>query len=433
MIVVVGFSHRESQVELRERYAVPVDEQGPFLQSLRQQLGGGVALLSTCNRVELYAEVPNGVEPAALGDALVKALEARVPHAPGGDELADVVFRHDGQHAVRHAYRVASSLESMVVGEPQILGQFKEAYMRAESAGTLGPVLGRALRSALAAAKRVRSETQIGEGQVSISSVAVDLARGIVGELKERKVLCVGAGTMAEAALRAMHHEGARLTICNRGAEQRDALAEAFGGTAVALSELEGEMLAADVVIVSTGSPDYVVSYELAERVMKKRRGRTLFVIDIAVPRNVDPRVHALDDVYVYNVDDLERRVGDGAVRREGAVRDAERLLDEELSNWGAWVRELGAKDAVVRLRTRVDEVLKAELERSLAGKLKGLGPAERDAMRAMVDAMTAKITHGPITTLKAMAPEEQAHAAAVLSALFGLQAAPDSAREEAS
>lgn len=422
MISVVGISHQSASVALRERYAVPSDAQPAFVTELRESLGGaGVALLSTCNRVEVYVHNVAKLEQGELQARVVHALAARAQHGHAA-ELQEAVREAHGEAAVSHVFRVAASLESMVVGEPQILGQFKEAYAVAESAGTLSPVLGRALRAALAAAKRVRTETRIGEGQVSISSVAVDLARGIVGDLRGRAVLCVGAGAMAEAALRAMQHEGASLTVCNRGEAQRLALAQTFGAKAVALSELEEQMHSADVVIVSTGSADYVLGLDMAERVMRKRRGRALFVIDVAVPRNVDPRVHELEDVYVYNVDDLEQRVGDGTAQRETAVCAAEALLAQELGAWRSWLHQLGAKDTVVLLRARVDDVLHAELDRSLAGKLKHLGEPEREALKMMVVAMASKLCHTPISKLKTLEPDAQEQAAAWITELYELE-----------
>ena len=434
MITVVGISHRGTSVALRERYAVPADSQTEFLKSVQSALSGaGVALLSTCNRVEVYVHDGANVGADQVAGVVLQLLEAHAGLERDA-ELREAVYVHYGETAVRHAFRVAASLESMVVGEPQILGQFKEAHARAEASAMVGPTLGRALRAALAAAKRVRTETAIGEGQVSIASVAVDLARGIVGALRGRHVLCVGAGAMAESALRAMQHEGATITVCNRGEAQRTALAETFSARAVPLSELEIQMQSADVVVVSTGSAGYVLTLEMAERVMRKRRGRALFVIDVAVPRNVDPEVHRLEDVYVYNVDDLERRVDDGSARRGDAVQAAELVVDQEIAAWRTWVHELGAKEAVVLLRARVSEVLTAELERTLAGRLKGLAEPEREALRVMVDAMASKLSHGPISTLKGMPAEAQAGAVGLLTELFGLAAvSPNQSSERAS
>jgi glutamyl-tRNA reductase len=311
------------------------------------------------------------------------------------------LYDKSGDQAVRHIFRVAASLDSMVLGEPQILGQVKDAYEAAVAAGTLRSFLGRCVHRAFTVAKRVRTETALGAGTVSISSVAVDLARKIFGDLGNHTVLLVGAGEMAEAAARSLGKGARAIRVCNRSFERAAALAQQFGGGAAPLDQLEEELFLSDVVVTSTASRTHVVTRDMVKRAMKARKGRTLFFVDIAVPRNVEPDVHKIDNVYVYNVDDLEHEVAFGLKARQKEVAAADKIVEEELVQFEAWARGLNVQPTIVSLRAKTRGVLQAELERSLSGRLKHLTEGDRSALQQMIDSATNKLLHAPTTRLK--------------------------------
>ena len=407
MIVCVGFSHRNAPIEVRERLAFTENDLEQVLRDLlRHDLIGEAAVLSTCNRVEVYAALPRGLEgqPARLEEtalAITSLLEAR-----GGKEVRGSLGRVTGPLALRHLFRVASSLDSLVVGEPQILGQLKAAIQFASERRALGPVLGRALHRALHVGKRVRSETQIGEGQVSVSSVAVDLACQIFGDLSGRKALLVGAGEMAEAAAKLLVKEGAKLSIVNRSRERAARLADVVGGEPRDWASLPACLIEADIVVTSTSSPAFVVTEESMRVARKARRGRNLFLIDIAVPRDVDPAVNDLDGVYLYDVDDLSQIVNESLKGRAAEATRAETIVEGEVAAFESWRAEQAMTPAIIGLRAKTRAVLLSEMERSLSGKLKHLAPSDRESLMIMVDAATSKLCHRPSTRLKELATD---------------------------
>jgi glutamyl-tRNA reductase len=310
-----------------------------------------------------------------------------------------------------------------VLGEPQILGQVKDAHDAAVAAGALKGMLGRCVSRAFAVAKRVRSETAIGAGSVSISSVAVDLAQRIFGDLRDHAVLLLGAGEMAEAAARSLGKDARALRICNRSFERAAALAAAMHAAAVPWEGLEEELVSADVVVASTASRSFVVTRDMVKRAMRARRGRTLFFVDIAVPRNVDPAAHGIDNAYVFNVDDLEQEVARGMKARHAELEAAEAIVAEEVAQFHAWTRGLEVQPTVVALRARVQDVYAQELERTLSGRLKHLAEGDRAALARMVDGAVGKLLHGPTTKLKARAAEgeDAGELAAAIRLLFDL------------
>lgn len=406
MIALVGLSHKTAPIELREQLGGGSD----LLAGMLQRLSAAPELeeavfLATCNRVEVLGR-PIEDSPEAIAAALSamrRALAAAAARRERGDESALLphLYEKSGRDAVLHLFRVASSLDSMVLGEPQILGQVKEAYDAAQSAGTLHGVLGRSITHAFSVAKRVRSETKIGEGSVSISSVAVELASSIFGDLGDLSVLLVGAGEMAEAALRSLSKSARAVRVCNRNFERAAHLATQYGGSAAPLEALTEELVLADVVLVSTASPRYVITSELLTRVMKQRRGRTLFFIDISVPRNVDPALHGENNVFVYNVDDLEQVIAESQKNRGGEVARAHAIVDEEIERWESWRRGLELKPTLVALRERVKRTLYGELDRTLAGRLAHLPEADRAALAQMLESATNKLLHVPTQQLK--------------------------------
>lgn len=392
-LAVIGLSHRTSPIALRERLAVSGQVLMEELSSLAAEAGlEDALLLSTCNRVEIYAGI-DGVETLTR---VRRWLERKA-----GEPIEGYLYEHRGPSAVRHVFRVASSLDSMVVGEPQILGQVKEAYAAAKACGALGGLLDRCFTQAFGVAKRVRSETDIAAGSVSVSSIAGDLAKKIFGDLDDRRVLLIGAGEMGEQAAKHLRKSGASLYVVNRSREKADALAREHGGHARNLEELATELTHADVVIASTSSQRFVITPELMRGVIKARRHRPLFLIDIAVPRDVDPRVGDMDNVFLYDVDDLEKVAQENLSARQREADKAEQIVTLEVQAFEKWRRSNEVTPTIVALRDRVRSVLMAELDRTLP-RLDGVGDAHRQALERMVDAMTNKLLHRPISEMKA-------------------------------
>ena len=415
-LVVVGMNHRTAPVELRERLAVSPGDLHEAAASLRALPHVNEAMLvATCNRVEAYIATDRSA------DAAQSVREFFASRAPGAG-VSECLYEHRNEAAVRHLFRVAASLDSMVVGEPQILGQVKEAFAAARTAGTVGPALSRTLDKALAAAKRVRSETGIATGAVSVASIAVDLATQIFGDLKGRRMLLVGAGKMAMGAARSLGQKGAKLSIANRNYERAVELAKTRAADAHPLENLPLLLQHVDVVLCSTGASRYVLTLEMVQAAMKARKGRSLFLIDISVPRNVDPRVHGLDNVYLFDVDDLEREVARALGMRGGSLERAQTILEEELRAFEAEQKSGAIVPTVTAMRERFRMVARAELEKSLGGKLKHLGAPERQALESMVDAITNKLLHAPTSALRQGAStDEGAALAAIARVLFQL------------
>jgi glutamyl-tRNA reductase len=444
VILVVGLSHRTAPLELRERLAAGAsgfaDDGPPGMPARSRNLVvlarlvarselSEVMFLSTCNRVEVIAMAADDGSEMAL-QAIREEL-ARHGGLAREAELAPYLYDTRGDEAIRHIFRVAASLDSMVLGEPQILGQVKDAYDAAVAAGALKGRLGRCVGRSFAVAKRVRTETAIGAGAVSISSIAVDLARRVFGDLSDHVVLLLGAGEMAEAAARSLGRGARALRICNRNFDRAAALARVMHASAVPWEGLETELVQADVVVASTASAIPIVTREMVKRAMKARRGRTLLFADIAVPRNVDPAVHAIDNVYVYNVDDLEEQVARGMNARRGELDTAEKIVADEVAQFLTWSRGLEVQPTLVAMRAKVRATIFSELDRSLAGGLKHLA-ADRPALMQMADRIANKLLHAPTTNLKARASAEGDNAgelAAAVRFLFDLQEV-SSARE---
>jgi glutamyl-tRNA reductase len=393
-LLLVGLSHHTAPLEVREQLAVDASALPELLRQLRSHAALSEAMLiSTCNRVELYGSAESAPSSAR---AARDFLSARL----GGRDLSSHLYEHTGKAVAKHAFRVAASLDSLVVGEPQILGQVKDAFVLAETAGTIGALLGRCMHRAFAVAKRVRSETGIAAGAVSVSSIACDLAKSIFGELTGRRVVLVGAGEMSEGAAKALAQQGTLLSVVNRNQERARAVAETCGGEPREFEQLSQELIGADVVITSTSSPRYVITRELMQAVVKARRHRPLFLIDIAVPRDVDPRVENMDNVFLFDIDDLQQVANQNIAARKREAEQAERIVDEEVSAFEEWQRTLDLTPTLVALRERVRGVLRGELERTLP-RLKSLSEAEKKSLETMCDAMVSKLLHRPLTELK--------------------------------
>ncbi len=403
MLVIVGVSHRSAPLEVREALAFPRDALGAALARVREAAGLSEAMiLSTCNRVEVYGRDD---EPAG-SDALARFLAES--HGRPPEFLAPYLYRVEGEAAVRHAFRVAASLDSLVIGEPQILGQVKEAYQIAEEAQSLGSTLNALRNRSLAAAKRARTETGIGHNAVSISYVAVELARKIFGELKDRNVLLVGAGKMTELAAKHLVRSGARATVLGgRTFEKAEELAAALGGRAAPFESLRQELVRTDIVISGTGAPGIVIRREDVE-VARAGRRRPLFLIDIAVPRDIEASAGKLDGVFLYDIDDLKSVAEANLRERRKEAAAAEAIVEQEVREFLAWQKSLDAVPVLVELRRRAEEIRKEELARARK-RLGALTPEQEQALEAATTAMVNKILHPPTAALKEIARNGQA------------------------
>jgi glutamyl-tRNA reductase len=398
-IVLVGLNHKTASVEVRERLAFS-DE--ACAESLRVLVDGEIVreglIVSTCNRVEILAttkEQHGGEAAERLSHFLSSARSVPV-------ELFDGhLYTHADEAAIRHVFRVASSLDSLVVGEPQVLGQVRHAYSLAVEAGTAGKVLHRLVHSALHVAKRVRTETGIAANAVSISFTAVELGRKIFGSLKGATVLLLGAGEMAELAAQHLANAGAsRILVANRTYEAAQALAIKFGGEAVELSTLEEHLAEADIVICSTGAPNYIITPEMAERARASRRNRPAFFIDISVPRNVDPAVGKIANLFVFDVDDLEAVVASNIREREREAERAELIVESEVMQFQQTLRNLDIGPAVGALKDKLRRIAHDEFERQRA-RLGPLTPEQEKAIEEMLMSAVNKISHPVIHRMR--------------------------------
>jgi glutamyl-tRNA reductase len=398
-IVLVGLNHKTAPVEVRERLAF-TDE--ACADSLRALVDGEVVreglIVSTCNRVEVLAAAA-GQKGADAAECLSRFLSS-VRGVPA-ETFIGHLYTHADEAAVRHVFRVASSLDSLVVGEPQVLGQVRHAYSLAVEAGTAGKVLHKLIHQALHVAKRVRNETGIAASAVSISYTAVELGRKIFGSLKGATVLLVGAGEMAELAAQHLSSAGAsRVLVANRTYETAQRLAVKFGGEAVEFAALEEHLGEADIVICSTGAQSYIITTEMAERARQSRRNRPAFFIDISVPRNVDPAVAKLGNVFVFDVDDLEAVVASNIREREREAERAELIVESEVMQFQQSLRNLDMGPTVGALKEKLRRIAREEFERQRA-RLGPLTPEQEQAIEAMLMSAVNKISHPVINRMR--------------------------------
>jgi len=402
-LLLVGLSHHTAQVDLRERFAV--DDAEPLLDKL--VAGDEVEeafLLSTCNRTELLV-VTRQLEAARHRLHSLFTGEMAAGRADAA-ELEDVLYEHADSEAMRHLFRVAASLDSMVVGEPQILGQVKEAYRVAAACGATRVVLGRLLDRSLATAKRVRSETRIAERPVSVARVAVDLAGQIFESLEGKRGLLIGAGDMGAIALEALHAQGLQeLDVANRTPQRGAELAERFGARAHGLDRLPELLRAADVVLLSVGGAAPLLTPELVAEAMRGRGHRPMFVIDIGVPRNADPAVNEMQGIYLYDLDDLDAVAASNVEQRRREMDLAEVIIHEEQQRFDGWMAALRAVPTIKHLRARAEAVRRAELLR--AGRKLELNDEQREGVEALTRAIVNKLLHAPVSRLRAGGEEE--------------------------
>jgi len=415
-ILVVGLNHRTSPVELREKLAfTPQEALGAYERFLDYHLVREVMVLSTCNRVEVYSWAHRGGEEHILSTLEdLKGVKR--------EELQAVTYVYNGREAVKHVFRVASSLDSMVLGEPQIVGQVKEAFEAALASDATGVILNQLMKKALSVSKRIRTETGIGESAVSVSYAAVELARKIFGDLEKKRAMLVGAGEMAElAAQHLVSHGISRLTVVNRTFTRAQELAERLHGEALPMENLASELVDADIIITSTGAQDYIITRDMVQKVMKDRKMKPMFFIDIAVPRNVDPQVERVENVYSYDIDDLEQVVEENRKRREKEAWKAEKIVDEEVENFLHWLKSQEVVPVIVSLRNWCEEIRKRELEKSL--QRLNLNGKEAKALEALTSAIVNKILHPPLSYMKHAASKgEGERVAKLVKELFALE-----------
>ncbi len=422
-LLLAGVNHQTAGVALREKLCTLLPEPKecyPLLLSypeIQETL-----FYTTCNRVEVLCVTGAGEDAAQA----LAAFFARHPEV-SPEDLADSLYLFRDQDAVRHLFRVAASLDALVVGEPQILGQVKEAYRQATRHQATGAILNRLLHKTFSVAKRVRTETGIGDHAVSVSYAAVALGKKIFGDLKGKKVLLLGAGEMAELALEHLKGQGAGgVVIANRTLERGLRLAERFGGEAVSLEELEAQLLFADIVLSSTGSPAYLLTREQVKQAMRRRKQRPLFLIDIGVPRDLDPGINDLDNVYLYNIDDLKEVVEENRERRQEAAIQAERLVAAETLKFMDWLKTLEVYPTIISLREKAQAICQAELKKTL-GHLGPLSPEQEQALEVLTESITNKLLHDPIVFLKGNHHRKRGEAElALVRRLFNLD--PESA-----
>ncbi len=396
-ILVLGVNHKTAPVAVREKLSFSEDCASPPVRQIKEIPGcGECCFLSTCNRVEVMFV-------SDQQDSAIRAIRQFLfANADLSDEEAiQYSYLHQGEAAIAHLLRVAASLDSMVVGEPQILGQLKQAYRDAAELKCTGIVLNRLLDKSFSVAKRIRTETNIGGSAVSISYAAVQLAKKILGKLNDKTVLVVGAGEMAELAAEHLIGQGiAEVVVANRTLERAVNLARTFNGRAVSLDELLPQLAEVDILISSTGSRDLILRKEEVKPIMKQRMNRPLFLIDIAVPRDLDPALNDIDNVYLYDIDDLTNVVEVNKAERDIAAKSAERIVSEETLKFMQWLEGMQVSPTIATLRKKAEEIREKELEKTLAS-LKDLSEKEKKSVESMAGAIINKILHAPIIFLK--------------------------------
>jgi glutamyl-tRNA reductase len=408
-IYALGLNHQTAPLAVRERVVFHVERLRDALGEVKRNLAAEAAILSTCNRTELYLE--NG-EPAAVADWLAQY------HSVAPAELSPYLYTLPGDRAVRHAFRVASGLDSMVLGEPQILGQMKEAARAAESAGTLGTVLHRLFQRSFAVAKEVRSTTQVGAASVSMAAAAVKLAARIFPSLREQNVLFIGAGEMIELCATHFAAQGpARIAVANRTVERAGKLAARFNGRAIELKSLAEQLHEYDVVVSCTASSLPILGKGLVERALKQRRRRPMFMVDLAVPRDIEPEVAELGDVFLYTVDDLAGIVSANLDARRSAVDQAEAIIDVQVSQFMHWMEVRESVPLIRALREGAETMRREEVTRALKCLERGDDPAQ--VLESLSQGLTNKLMHAPTEALNQSAGEERRLLAEALARLY--------------
>ncbi len=401
-VVAVGVNHKTAPVEVREKLALSSDCQKALVEIKNIEGCKECCVLSTCNRVEIIFVANNPEAPRNVRNYLF--LKSSLSEA----ESEKYSYTYKANDAVTHLYRVASSLDSMVVGEPQILGQLKDAYREATEGKTVGVILNRLLNKSFSVAKRIRSETNIGGSAVSISFAAVELAKKIFGSLNDKRVLLVGAGEMAELAAQHLINQGIeQVVVANRTFERAVKLARSFNGKAVSLNELVPQLEEVDILISSTGAPDLVLRKDDVKPIMRQRMNRPLFLIDIAVPRDLDPLLNDLDNVYLYDIDDLKNVVEVNKAERSKEADKAERIVAEETMKFMQWLDGMEITPTITAIRQKADAIRNAELAKTMPN-LGEMSAKEQKSIEAMTNAIVNKMLHDPMMFLKKVAGSDK-------------------------
>jgi len=396
-VFVVGLNHKTADVDVREKLAFNGSKLEEGLMRFRKLPEVQEAMiLSTCNRVELYANVSDTIKAIESIKTFLSEF-----HNINKRSLDNALYIHDDVNAVRHIFRVASSLDSMVIGEPQILGQLKDAFELALEKKTTSIVLNKLMKKAISVAKRVRTETRIAENAVSISFAVVELAKKIFTDLSKRVFMLLGAGEMAELAARHLISNSVKeVVVSNRTYERACELAKEFNGKPVRFDEFINEMGSADIIICSTGASDYILKKSQMQKVMKDRKQRQVFIIDISVPRNIDPEINDLDNVYLYNIDDLQGVVDENIFERQKEAEKAEKIIEEEVETYLKWQSSLDSVPTIVALREKAEEIKREELDK-LLNKIPWIGEKDKEAIEYMATAIINKLIHPPTMALK--------------------------------
>jgi len=397
MILLIGLNHKTAPLAVREKLFAGCEEKQNLLSDVLLMPGvQEVLYISTCNRVELVC-VMDGEKETIQG-------AKRFLSQSGGltdQEVADCLYVYRDAEAIRHLFRVTASLDSLVMGETQILGQVKEAYRQALAQNATGLVLNRLLHRSFRTAKRVRTETSIAANPVSVSFAAVELAKKIFGSLDGKKIVLIGAGEMAELTGTHLIGNGAEeITVANRSEAQGIALAEKFHGRAILLDDLDAALIDADIVISSTGAAKHIVTEESIRQSMRKRKNRLLFLIDIAVPRDIEPSAESIENVYLYNIDNLQDIVDENMKGRKKEALKAEAIVEEEVIYYNSWIKELEAVPTIVSLRAKAEGIVRQELGKSI-GWMQKLSEADREKVDNLVQSVVNKILHAPVAVMK--------------------------------
>lgn len=394
---VIGLNHKTADVNVREKFAFNGPKLIEGLLAFKELSEVKEALiLSTCNRVELYANVRDVSKATESIKSFLSSF-----HNLDREALDRALYIYEDIDAVRHIFRVASSLDSMVVGEPQILGQLKDAFELALEKKTTGILLNKLLKKAISVAKRIRTETKIAENAVSISFAAVELAKKIFSDLSKKTFMLLGAGEMAELAAKHLINSGVKdVIVSNRTYERACELAEEFRAKVVRFEEFISEMIRTDILICSTGAPTYVLTKNQMHKVMKERKQKQVFIIDISVPRNIDPEINDLDNVYLYNIDDLQDVVDANLFERKKEAEKAEKIIEEEISTFVKWQSSLDSVPTIKALREKAEEIKREEINK-LLNKLPDIGEREKEAIEYMATAIVNKLIHPPTVALK--------------------------------
>src|SRR4051812_14627067 len=409
-LFALGLNHHTAPLAVRERVVFHVERLREALSALRSDLAAEAAILSTCNRTELYLAA--GQPPAAAAEWMAQF------HRLQPAELAPYLYTRPHDQAVRHAFRVASGLDSMVLGEPQILGQMKEAVRAAESAGTLGTVLHRLFQRTFAVAKEVRSTTSVGAASVSMAAAAVKLAARIFPSLREQSVLFIGAGEMVELCATHFAAQGpARITVANRTLERASRLASRFNGRAIELRTLAEHLHEHDIVVSCTASSLPILGKGLVERALRARRRRPIFMVDLAVPRDIEPEVAALDDVFLYTVDDLAGIVSANLDARRSAVDQAEAIIETQVGQFMHWMQARESVPLIRALRDQAEIARRGEVERAL--KMLQSGQSPETVLEMLSQGLTNKLMHGPTQALHDTGGEDREVLAQLVARLY--------------